>query len=284
MHAHAKQLIEAEAGAAPVSLRPLSGGCIGEVWHVTLTDGRDLVAKIGGAGSGLALEGFMLSYLAEKSDLPVPALIHASDHILLMDFIPSGDALSPGAERHAAELLAALHAITADGYGFERNTLIGGLVQPNPWDNDWIAFFRDQRLIHMARAALAARRLSLKTMTRLEALAGKLATWLAPAGPPSLIHGDMWGGNVLCKGGRIAALVDPAIYYGDAEIELAFSTLFSTFGEAFFKRYGEIRPLRQGFFEERRDIYNLYPLLVHARLFGGSYAQSVETVLTRFGF
>jgi fructosamine-3-kinase len=88
---------------------------------------------------------------------------------------------------------------------------------------------------------------------------------------------------VLSKGGRIAGFVDPAIYYADAEIELAFSTLFSTFGEAFFKRYGEIRPLREGFFEERRDIYNLYPLLVHARLFGGSYAQSVDSVLTRFG-
>ncbi len=278
-----KQLIEAAAGVEPVSASPLSGGCIGQVYRVRLADGRDLVAKIGAQGSGLALEGFMLSYLAEKSDLPVPGLVHATDELLLIDYIPSGDALTPGAERHAAELLAQLHAITADRYGFECNTLIGGLVQPNPWDTDWIAFFRDQRLLYMGRAALAQRRLSNATMTRLENFAGKLATWLAPAGPASLIHGDMWGGNVLSKGGRIAGFVDPAIYYADAEIELAFSTLFSTFGEPFFKRYGEIRPLREGFFEERRDIYNLYPLLVHARLFGGSYAQSAESVLSRFG-
>ena len=84
--------------------------------------------------------------------------------------------------------------------------------------------------------------------------------------------------------GRIAGFVDPAIYYADAEIGLAFSTLFSTFSDAFFARYGEIRPMRPGFFEERRDIYNLYPLLVHARLFGGHYASSGERTLKRFGY
>ena len=94
----------------------------------------------------------------------------------------------------------------------------------------------------------------------------------------------MWGGNVLVKGGRIAGFVDPAIYYADPEIELAFSTLFSTFGDAFFARYAELRPLRPGFFEERCDIYNLYPLLVHVRLFGGGYVGSVSGTLSRFGY
>ena len=83
---------------------------------------------------------------------------------------------------------------------------------------------------------------------------------------------------------RIAGFVDPAIYYADAEIELAFSTLFATFSDAFFSRYGEIRPIKPGFFEERCDIYNLYPLLVHTRLFGGHYAGSVERTLKRFGY
>ncbi len=247
-----------------------------------LSDGRDLVAKIGGVESGLELEGFMLTYLAQNSDLLVPGVIHASDELLLMDYIPSGDALSPGAESHAAECLVALHGITAERFGFERDTLIGGLIQPNEWNSNWISFFRDQRLVYMGRAAFDAGRLSNSIMTRLESFASKLDRWLAPTGPAALIHGDMWGGNVLCRAGRISGFVDPAIYYADAEIELAFSTLFSTFGEAFFERYGELMPIREGFFEERRDIYNLYPLLVHARLFGGSYAESVESVLTRF--
>jgi fructosamine-3-kinase len=93
----------------------------------------------------------------------------------------------------------------------------------------------------------------------------------------------MWGGNVLAQKGQITGFVDPAIYYADAEIELAFSTLFSTFGDDFFSRYQEHRPLAPGFFEERRDIYNLYPLLVHVCLFGGSYVNSVDAILKRFG-
>jgi fructosamine-3-kinase len=91
----------------------------------------------------------------------------------------------------------------------------------------------------------------------------------------------MWGGNVLVRDGRIAGFVDPAIYFADPEIELAFSTLFSTFGEPFFRRYSEIRPLRPGFFEVRRDLYNLWPLLVHVRLFGGAYVASVERTLDK---
>ena len=111
---------------------------------------------------------------------------------------------------------------------------------------------------------------------------GKLERYIDSGTRPSLIHGDVWGGNVLARGGRIAAFVDPAIYFADAEIELAFSTLFGTFGEAFFDRYRQIRPIAPGFFEVRRDLYNLYPLLVHTRLFGASYAASVKRSLARF--
>ena len=88
---------------------------------------------------------------------------------------------------------------------------------------------------------------------------------------------------MLSRDGRIAGFLDPAIYYADPEIELAFSTLFGTFGDAFFRAYGERRPLRPGFFEVRRDLYNLYPLLVHVRLFGGSYLGDVERILDRLG-
>jgi len=136
---------------------------------------------------------------------------------------------------------------------------------------------------------LTAGRLPGPLLKRVEKFAGELGKWLesSAAGSPrraALVHGDMWGGNVLCKDGRIAGFVDPAIYYADPEIELAFATLFSTFGKPFFDRYEEIRPLAPGFFEERRDIYNLYPLLVHVRLFGGSYVNSVDGVLQRFGY
>jgi fructosamine-3-kinase len=225
----------------------------------------------------------MLSYLFRRSDLPVPQVVHADDLLLLMTYLDSGDPLTASAQAHAAELLAALHGMTADRYGLERDTVIGGLRQPNTPSASWTDFFRDQRLIHMAREALAAGALTPALMERIETFAGRLEDLLGPPSPPGLIHGDMWGGNVLVRGGRIAGFVDPAIYFADPEIELAFSTLFSTYGEPFFARYGEIHPLRPGFWEERRDIYNLYPLLVHARLFGPGYAGQVEATLRRFG-
>ena len=167
-------------------------------------------------------------------------------------------------------------------YGFPRSTPIGPLPQDNAESDDWVAFFRDRRLLHMARAALDEGRIDTGLMARIEALAARLPELIGTPAPPALVHGDLWTGNVLVRGGRVAGFIDPAIHHADPEVELAFTTLFGTFGEAFFRRYGEIRPLRPGFFEVRRDLYNLYPLLVHVRLFGGSYMGSVERTARRF--
>ena len=245
-----------------------------------MADG-DLVVKLGQPGSNLDLEGWMLETLA-NTGLPVPEVVHKADDILIMTYIEDSGAIDSGAERHAAELIAALHEHSAESFGLQRDTLIGGLHQPNAQAENWLPFFRDQRLLYMGRQALDAGRLPGAVFARLESLAGRLERWLAEP-RPALVHGDLWGGNVLAQAGRITGFVDPAIYYADAEIELAFSTLFNTFGKAFFARYDELRPMTPGFFEERRDLYNLYPLLVHVRLFGGSYVGSVERTLTRFG-
>ena len=282
-----RERIENAAGAAPVNIASLGGGCVGEVYRARLDDGRDVVVKLDRAKGGgtLDVEGAMLRTLADHARLPVPGVIHASADILVMDHIENdGGAIGPDAQRHAARLLAELHAVTAPKFGFATDTLIGGLNQPNGECDCWRDFFGQRRLIHMGNEALQAGRLSGAVMGRLENFVADLGRWIGEPESPSLIHGDMWGGNVLVRDGRIAGFVDPAIYYADAEIELAFSTLFSTFTDAFFARYGEIRPMRPGFFEERRDIYNLYPLLVHTRLFGGHYAGSVERTLKRFGY
>ncbi len=271
------------AGSAPVRFQPLGGGCVGDVHKVTLADGRVIVAKSGDKGSHLDLEGFMLRYLSETGGLAVPDVLYAGDELLLMSLLESSGGLTPGAETEAADLLAALHDVGAERFGFARATVIGGLHQPNGESENWVEFFRDQRLLYMAAQALDAGRLPGDLMKRVETLAGRLGDWLDSSATPSLIHGDLWGGNVLCNRGRISGFIDPAIYYADAEIELAFSTLFGTFGDAFFDRYRDHRPIKPGFFEERLDLYNLYPLLVHVRLFGGSYVASVERTVKRFG-
>ena len=126
-------------------------------------------------------------------------------------------------------------------------------------------------------------RLPARATQQIKWLADHLDRWIADDTEPALIHGDLWGGNVLVRGGKLVGLVDPAISYSDPEIELAFATLFNTFGRTFFARYNELRPIAPGFSKERRDLYNLYPLLVHVRLFGGSYVHQVDGTLRRFG-
>ena len=275
--------IEAALGQRPHRLGPLSGGCVSQVWRVDLAAGDRLVAKEAAPGANLETEAWMLAYLAGNTGLPVPTVVHADPDLLLMTYIDNDGRLDREAQAHAADLIADLHGHAADAYGLERDTLIGPLHQPNPWTADWVAFFRDQRLLYMARCCREAGRLRNETFGRIESLAGRLDELLPSPAGPALIHGDLWGGNVLTAAGRIAGFIDPAIYVADPEIELAFSTLFGTFGDAFFARYREHRPIADGFFETRRPLYNLYPLLVHVRLFGGSYVAQVEAVLDRLG-
>lgn len=266
-------------GSPVAALRSLRGGDIAEVWRVDLADGRRVVAK---HGCHLAVEGWMLAYLRQHTKAPVPEVLSSDDDLLVMEFVDHDGELGPAAEAHLADIVAGLHAVEGPRFGFERDTVIGSLPQPNHEGADWRSFFRDRRLLAMAQAAHQAGRLPAPLRSRIDALAGRLHLWLPGDSRPSLIHGDLWGGNILARGGTIAALVDPAIYFADPEIELAFMTLFNSVGPTFFARYGEHRGLRPGFFEERRDLYNLYPLLVHVRLFGGAYVAQVERTLARY--
>jgi len=276
--------VQVTLGERLKSVRPMGGGCIGEVYKVELGDGTPLVAKVDREGeSHLEREAYMLGYLRENSDLPVPEVYHGSEALLLMEFKEGSSRFPEGAERHAAELLAGLHGITADAYGHERSTLIGSLDQPNPWTESWTEFFREQRLMYIARVAHAAERLPAEDLLRVERLSEKLDELIRKPNPPALIHGDVWSANVLASGDRITAFLDPALYYADPEIELSFISLFNSFGEAFLQRYREIRGIDKRFYETRRDLYSLYPLLVHVYFFGGGYLDAVRNTLNRFG-
>ncbi len=226
----------------------------------------------------------MLRSLRELSALPVPEVRHAEARLLIMSLVPGATGnLGAQAQAQGAELIADLHGVSAKTYGFDWDTVIGGLAQSNTPCRSWCDFFRDQRLLAMAETAFESGALPGPLRSRIEKLAGRLDDWIEEPAAPALIHGDLWDGNVLSAGGRITGFIDPAIYYADPEMELAFATLFKTFGQSFFDRYREIRGLSPGFFEARRDLYNLYPLLVHVHLFGGTYVASVERIVRRFG-
>lgn len=270
-------------GAPPQDSRPLTGGCVAEVYRATVA-GEPVVIKVDRAAAPqLHLEGRMLAYLAERSSLPVPRVLHAAPDLLVISWIEGGSSIDRSADRHAAELLANLHEVSSDAFGLEFDTLIGNLPQPNGPTASWPEFFAERRLRHMARLASEAGRLPDRTHNRVLAAADRCGEWLGHEPRPALIHGDVWGGNVLARPGVIAGFIDPAIYYADAEVELAFIALFNCFGPAFWARYHELRPIDPAFAELRRDVYNLYPLLVHVRLFGGGYLGQLEGLLSRLG-
>ncbi len=274
--------LAAALGARPRALRRLAESFAGPVLAVDMPDGTRFAAKLSDGKVDLSVEAWMLETLARRSALPVPPVVHGAPELLVLGWIEhDGGGLGAHGCADLAQHVAALHGCAGARYGLERDTLIGPLAQPNPPGDDWPAFFRDHRLLHMAGVARDAGALPEPLHRRVLRLAERVENLLAPAAPPTLIHGDLWSGNLLLRGGRVAGFVDPACYYADPEIELAFGTLFGPFDRAFFDAYRTHRPIRDGFFEARRGLYLLYPLLVHVRLFGGGYVGQVERELAR---
>ncbi|MBX7251634.1 MAG: fructosamine kinase family protein, partial [Candidatus Promineofilum sp.] len=143
-----RRQVAAAAGSPVIDIAPLGGGCVSVVYEARLGDGRRIVAKADESGSDtLATEAFMLRYLAERTALPVPAVVAVDGGVLLMEYVEGDSRFDGAAEEDAAERLAALHALTAPTFGFERDTLIGGLRQPNRPTAGWLDFFAEQRLI-----------------------------------------------------------------------------------------------------------------------------------------
>lgn len=267
-------------GSHARSIRPLSGGCVASVREVELADGRRVVVKCGGAS--LDVEGMMLRHLATHTDAPVPRVLHVSPDLLVMERVEGETGLSESAQRDLGRIMSRVHGVSSDRCGFACDTLIGPLRQPNGWHDSWVEFFGAHRLRHMADECVRAGALSGEDAGRVHRLADRLKRWIREPEHPQLVHGDLWAGNVLARGDRVTGLIDPAIYYGDGEVDLAFATLFGSFGRPFFEAYSSGRPIREGFFEVRRDLYNAYPLLVHVRLFGGGYVGQLRRVLGRF--
>jgi fructosamine-3-kinase len=261
----------------------LTGGQIADVFRVDLANGEIIVAKVSDKpGTTLDVEGRMLQYLKTHSNLPVPNVLHSEGQLLLLTFIPNNGGINAHVERDAATHLAALHQVSSDKFGLSFDNLIGSIYQPNPQMDSWVTFYREHRLLYMADIAEKSGQLPTGVRNRIDTLATKLDSLISEPDKPSLIHGDMWAGNVLAQDNRIVGFVDPATYYAHAEMELAYIALFGTFGHTFFSDYSNLRPLEAGFFETRRHIYGLYHLLVHVEIFGGGYVSQTDSIVRRF--
>ena len=262
----------------------LPGGMISQVLLLEFTDGETLVAKVGDGSHDLTIEAYMLRYLRARTDLPVPAVVHDEPNLLLMESIAGKTEWDGASLSHLGQLLAHCHQVKGTAFGLERDTLIGPLHQPNPQSESWVTFFREQRLLYMIGVARESGNLPPMLEQRLRRIADSLDEFLIEPPYPALIHGDMWRTNVIVSRGRVAGIIDPALYYAHNEMELAYMTLFDGIGEEFFHAYCKLVAVDDAFFAVRRHIYNLYPLLVHLIIFGEKYIRPLQESLTRFGY
>ena len=275
--------ISTAAGKTIKTCNLLKDGTLSKVHLVKFSDGKKVIAKSSFNAKAVLNEAFSLNYLEKYSKLRVPNVFYCDENLMLMEFIGSNQIFTNSHQIEAADQIACLHKKTSDTFGFDRSTYIGGLLQPNTPSGDWIEFFRDHRLKFMASQACKEGKLPTKLHHQIDNLCKNLGDLISTSDTPRLIHGDLWSGNILIKEKCLSGFIDPAIYFANKEVELAFILLFSTFDDTFFARYREHHPIETGFFEERKDIYNLYPLLIHARLFGGHYVTQITHILKRFG-
>ena len=189
-----------------------------------------------------------------------------------LEVLPSGGALSR-AWASLGSVLAVLHATEGERYGWTEDYAFGPVAIENGWSEDWPRFWAERRLLtHIPHlpAALAH---------RVEALASALPGRLPRRPRPALLHGDLWGGNVLVSGDAVSGFIDPACYYGHVEVDFAMLSLFDSPPPAFYQAYGAV----DADFRERQPIYQLWPALVHLRLFGSGYRTLVERLLAAAG-
>jgi len=231
--------------------------------------------------------------LAAAAALRVPVVLAAGcaggHAVLALEWLDLGAAAeNDGAlQAQLGERLATQHRVTAQNFGWHRDNTIGATLQPNVWHNDWVHFFRERRLGFQLDLA-AANGLEPRVVERGRDLGERCGAFFSSHRPvPSLLHGDLWGGNW----GEVAgvgepAIFDPAVYYGDRETDIAMTRLFGGFGPRFYAAYQSAWPLDQAA-GTRRTLYNLYHVLNHFNLFGGHYGRQaqamIDMLLAEFG-
>jgi len=220
-----------------------------------------------------------LTAMAETNTVRTPAVIHADDNFLVIEFIDSGRR-AKDYWQNAGEQLAAMHAQPQPHFGFTMDTYCGLTPQANPAMEDGHRFFGDQRLLPLAQMANEKGLLSKSEVESVEALCKRLPE-LVPEQPPALLHGDLWSGNIMCDESGQPVLIDPACYWGWPEADLGMTALFGGFSDTFYRAYEAARPLDPGW-EERLPLYNLYHLLNHLNLFGSGYYSQVVNILRRY--
>ncbi len=278
-HAIAEEALRTAGVGHLKALRAVGGGDVAAAYQVE-TDVRRVFLKVGAVDHPFDAEALALAELAATQTLRAPRVLArgtaAGAGYLLLEWIDLGDS---GDWDAAGRQLAALHACTQSRYGWNRDNTIGASPQSNSPSANWAEFFREQRLRRQFALARAGR---LARLAELEQAACRASDRLLAGHVPlpSLLHGDLWRGNLAFDRGGGPVIFDPACYYGDAETDLAMTRLFGGFPERFYRAYTVARPPAAGS-EGRVPLYQLYHVLNHANLFGGSYVAQAAALIEK---
>jgi len=266
------------------SVSSVSGGSINETLKLTTNIGKFFVKK---NSASLYPEMFEkeakgLNILAATDAIAVPNVVALgkadNTAFLVLDFIESGRKQIDFWD-YFAKKLAALHKNSSSYFGLDHNNYIGSLFQSNRKHDNWIDFYRSERLEIQVQLARDHGRMGKDVVDAFERFYQKLPE-IFPVEPPALLHGDLWGGNYMVNKNGNAVIIDPAVYYGHREMDLGMSQLFGGFDSQFYAAYHHHYPLESGW-QQRMDYCNLYPLMVHVNLFGGGYLGSVKSILKK---
>ncbi len=259
----------------------VGGGSINEAYRLEGKDGTRYFLKLNDARhhAMFVAEVVGLDAIAATNTVRVPRPvahgIAGSQGYLVLEHL---ELSSRGDARLLGEQLAALHRCSNQRFGFHQGNFIGTTVQPNAWMDDWIEFWREQRLGFQLRLA-AKNGYGGQLQSLGERLQEALPVFFEGYAPqPSLLHGDLWSGNHAFLADGTPAIFDPATYYGDRECDLAMTELFGGYSTDFYAAYRDAWPLDAGY-ATRRDLYNLYHILNHANLFGGGYVRQAEQIM-----
>lgn len=269
--------VERKLGRQVMSCEGLSGGDIHAAFRVELSDGQRIFIKSHphAPGTMFGAEARGLAWLREAKALRIPEVLARSEAadegpgFLALEYLEP-QSRAPGFDEALGRGLAALHRFGAPCYGLDHDNFIGSLEQSNEPRPAWPSFYREQRLEPQLRRATDRGLISSRLQSDFNELFHRLESLAGPAEPPARLHGDLWGGNLHTGDHGEPCLIDPAVYGGHREIDLAMMRLFGGFSPRVFDAYEEAWPLAPGG-RDRIPLYQLYPLLAHANLFGSAY-------------
>lgn len=281
------EAVAAALGVPPPTLRRVPGGDINDTYDARLADGRHVFVKThAGADSRVfACEARGLAWLREADALRTPEVLALSapgtrPAFLVLGFIASASR-AHDFDEHLGRGLARLHDAGAPSFGLDDDNVIGRLPQSNRPHDSWAGFYAAERLEPQIRRAVDTEAGPPQWSRWCDRLCATLPDLAGPVEPPARLHGDLWSGNVIADHQGRPVIIDPAIYGGHREMDLAMLRLFGSLSARVLDAYEEVHPLAAGH-RDRTRLCQLYPLLVHVNLFGGSYVHAAEAALRAY--